>query len=137
MNNPHEIVIQLQRLCSVLGKQSEQVLQAHLGIGFSQYKLLRVLRDHPKIRQKQIAVILEQTEASISRQVGLMSDLGLLQVIVSPKNRREHIAVPTNKGLQLTQQASELLDETHAAIFKQINYSNQKQLYDILLKLHS
>src|SRR5215469_5364206 len=95
----------LQHVASLLGKQSEQVLQERLGIGFSQFKILRVLQSNPHIKQREIAYNLGQTEASISRQVKLMLDEGLLHSTISPKNRREHITVPTAKGVKLTEAA--------------------------------
>lgn len=136
METTHDISNQLQHLCTVLAKQSDQALQERLGIGFSQYKILRVLEDRPKIRQRQIAEVLGQTEASISRQVGIMTDNGLLRITVSPKNRREHLTIPTPKGLRLAEEASRVLDESHEFMFRNLGDKSQQQLCETLSKMH-
>lgn len=127
----------LQHVAALTGKQSEQVLQERLGIGFSQFKILRVLQANPHIKQREIATNLGQTEASISRQVKLMLDDGLLQSTVSPKNRREHITVPTQKGLKLTAAAMEALAQYHAPTFAALTAKQREQMQIILETLHS
>ncbi|HXR49712.1 MAG TPA: MarR family winged helix-turn-helix transcriptional regulator, partial [Verrucomicrobiae bacterium] len=57
----------IQHLAAVMGKQSDQLLQEQLGIGYSQYKILMVLEWNPRVQQRTIAESLGQTEASISR----------------------------------------------------------------------
>lgn len=126
----------LQHLSAVLAKQSDQVLQERLGIGFSQFKILMVLERDPHIRQKQIADKLGQTEASISRQIKLMHERGLLQTTVSPSNRREHITTPTAKGLRLNQAALDALNNYHAPTFEKLGSKHQAQLNEILSQMH-
>lgn len=126
----------LQHVSSLLAKQSEQVLQEQLGIGFSQFKILRALQVNPHMKQRQIASNLGQTEASVSRQVKLMVDNGLLHVRVSPKNRREHITVPTAKGVKLTEAALDALMKYHAPTFSALNEKQREQLREILETLH-
>ena len=77
----------LQHLSAKLGKQNDLILQEELGIGYSQFKLLVVIQWQPSLGQKKIAKKLSQTEASISRQIKLMLDDGLLQITTDPKDR--------------------------------------------------
>ena len=88
----------LQHTASTLARQSDQVLQERLGVGFSQFKILMTLQWNPGVQQKHIAESLGQTEASISRQIKLMHEAGLLQSKVSERNKREHITTLTRKG---------------------------------------
>lgn len=127
----------LQHVSSLLAKQSEQVLQERLGIGFSQFKILRALQANPHIKQRQIANNLGQTEASVSRQVKLMVDDGLLTSRISPKNRREHITVPTAKGVKLTEAALESLTKYHAPTFNALEPKQRDQLQESLETIHS
>lgn len=127
----------LQHVTTLMGKQSEQVLQERLGIGFSQFKILRVLQSNPHIKQREIASNLGQTEASISRQVKLMLDEGLLHSTISPKNRREHITIPTQKGLKLTQAAMDALAQYHAPTFAALTDKQREQLIGILETIHT
>lgn len=126
----------LQHLASVLGKQSDQALQEQLGIGFSQFKILMALQWNPHTQQRHIAEALGQTEASISRQIKLMLDKGLLQSRVSPESKREHITTPTLKGVRLTEAAREVLNNYHAAMFEQLNDKQRQQLLDTLGTMH-
>lgn len=126
----------MQHVASLLSKQSEQILQERLGIGFSQFKILRVLQTNPQLKQREIAHNLGQTEASISRQVKLMLDDGLLRTTINPKNRRAHITVPTAKGLKLTEAAMDALAQYHAPTFEALNEKEREQLRSILETIH-
>src|SRR5262245_828979 len=90
----------LQHTAMILMRQSDQVLQERLGVGMSQFKILMMVRTSPNVQQRKLAEALGQTEASISRQTKLLCEKGLLIIRVNPKSRREHIAVPTAKGLK-------------------------------------
>ncbi len=126
----------LQHTASLMAKQNEQILQEHLGIGMSQFKILRVLQARANITQREIANTLAQTEASVSRQVKLMFDDGLLSSTVSPTNRREHIVVPTSKGSKMTEAALQILFQHNQPAFESLGESGQKQLIELLGKLH-
>lgn len=126
----------IQHLASSLGRQNDQILQEQLGIGFSQYKLMKVLQMKSGIQQKQIADALGQTEASISRQIKLLQDKGLLQVTVSPHNRREHITTLTAKGLRFEEEAKSIVADYHKEMFAQLSNKQQEQLVDILSTMH-
>jgi DNA-binding MarR family transcriptional regulator len=126
----------LQHLAFTMARQNDQVLQERLGIGFSQFKILMVLERSPHIQQRQIADALGQTEASISRQIRLMMDKGLLQSTVSPGNRREHITTPTHKGTRLAEEALSALNSFHAPMFDRLNEKQRDQLVEILSNMH-
>ena len=126
----------LQHVSTLLRKQSEQVLQERLGLGMSQFKILRVLQVNPHIKQREIAYNLGQTEASISRQVKLMIDEGLLMSTVSPRNRRAHMTVVTPKGERLNEAAMDILSDYHRPTFDKISLKQREQLRDVLKLIH-
>src|ERR1700730_10242599 len=95
----------MNQLAAVMGKQSDQVGQEQLGIGLSQYKILMVLEWNPRVQQRTIADSLGQTEASISRQIKLLTAKGLLVAKPDPQTRRKHITAPTTLGMQITEAA--------------------------------
>lgn len=132
-NNPGYL---LQHLSAVLAKQSDQALQERLGIGFSQFKLLMVLENHPELKQRQIADKLGQTEASISRQIKIMHDKGLLQTTINPRNRRVHLTTITTKGMRLAEEALLTLNKCHAATFDSLGDKKQAALEEILIQMH-
>lgn len=136
MNPTRQIGYLLQHIASSLARQSDQVLQEQLGIGFSQFKLLMVLQWDPASQQRHIAEKLGQTEASISRQIKLMHDDGLLQSTVSPRNRREHITTLTKKGLRLAEEAQNVLNRYHSPMFAELNEKQQKQFIESMMLMH-
>lgn len=127
----------LNHLAFVLGRQSDQVLQERLGIGFSQFKIMMTLQWSPHIQQKIIAEKLGQTEASISRQIKLLHEQGLLQTVKRAENRREHITTLTPKGERLTDEAISILDSYHAPVFEALSDKQRTVLLDSLSTLHN
>lgn len=126
----------LQHLSGVLAKQSDQVLQESLGIGFSQLKILMCLNAQSSTQQRFIAENLGQTEASISRQIKLMHTKGLLKTTVSSKDRRVHITTPTAKGIRTADKALRILNDHHAPLFDRLSGQHQQQLLDIFTLMH-
>ncbi|HLC91771.1 MAG TPA: MarR family winged helix-turn-helix transcriptional regulator [Candidatus Saccharimonadales bacterium] len=126
----------LNHLSFVLSRHSDQVLQEQLGIGFSQFKIMMVLRWNPSIQQKKIAQQLGQTEASISRQIKLLHDKMMLNTRINPANKRVHMTTLTTKGEKLTEQAMLVLNNYHAPTFDALNSKQQQQLLEILTIMH-
>jgi DNA-binding MarR family transcriptional regulator len=124
-------------LSFVLARQSDQVLQEQLGIGFSQFKLLLILDKGIGIQQRDIAVKLGQTEASISRQIRLMQQSGLITSEVAPNNRRRHITRVTPKGKRVTDKAMEILNNYHSPIFARLTAKQQDQMREALTLMHN
>lgn len=137
MGTTNKIGFLIQHLAFSLGHTNDQVLQEQLGIGFSQYKLMMVLHKMPHIQQKQIASALNQTEASISRQIKLLHEKNLLQTTISPKNRREHITTLTPKGVRYTEEARRILSEYYQPMFAQLSDKDQEQLAQHLSSMHA
>lgn len=127
----------LTHTATILLRQSDQVLQERLGIGMSQFKILMMLQNNPNVQQRKLAESLGQTEASISRQIKLLCEKGLLTIRVNPKSRREHLTVPTPRGQKMTDAAIEVLEQYHGPMFEQISEKQRQQLADILQKFHA
>lgn len=126
----------LQHLSATLAKQSDQLLMERLGIGFSQFKIMKIVQKHPQVTQRTIAEQLGQTEASISRQVKLLQDKGLIQVVVAPENRRERHSALTPKGMRLVDEVFRVLTESYAPMFAELGDKRQKQLVESLTVMH-
>lgn len=126
----------LHHLSFALDRQSDQVLQERLGIGFSQFKILMALKMHTGVQQRQIADYLGQTEASISRQIKLMAELNLLQSVINPASRREHRTTLTAKGDRVTEEAMRILNDFHMPMFDRLTAKQQEQLLECLTLMH-
>jgi DNA-binding MarR family transcriptional regulator len=126
----------LTHVASVMSKQSDQVLREQLGIGLSQYRILMVLEWNPRIAQSAIASSLGQTEASVSRQIKLLKDKGLLQTRPDGLNKRRHITVPTPMGMQLTEAAVNVLRRSFGPEYSSLGDDQLTQLMHGLQKIH-
>jgi DNA-binding MarR family transcriptional regulator len=124
-------------ISAVLARQSDQILLEQLGIGFSQYKILLILVEGKGVQQRQLATTLGQTEASISRQIKLLQDNGMITSKVNPANRREHITHLMPKGMKVTERATEILNNYHAPIFNRLSERQQAHMRELLTAMHT
>lgn len=136
MNPTDNLGFLLQHITSTLARQSDQILLEQLGLGYSQFKIMLVLESNSGARQRHIADLLGQTEASISRQVKLMHRDGLLETTINPRNRREHLTSLTSKGLRYIREATSILNRYHAPVFAALSEKQQAQLAEILSLMH-
>jgi len=126
----------LHHLVSLMSRESDQMLQEQLGIGLSQYKIMATLHEHPHIQQRIIASTLGQTEASISRQIKLLTEKGMLVALKNPNNQREHLTDLTLRGIRMIEAAERVLAGYHATFFAGLNEKQQDRLLEELSSLH-
>ncbi len=126
----------LHHLSNVLDRQSDLLLQERLDIGFSQFKILMALKWHQGVQQKQIAKKLGQTEASVSRQIKMLHEIGYLTSVANQKDRREKTTGLSAKGEALVDKAMKALNDYHAPVFERLSPSQQAALQDMLEVMH-
>ena len=136
MNPINNLNYLIHHLAAVLGKQSDQLLKEQLGIGYSQYRILMVLDWNPRVQQNVIANHLGQTEASVSRQIKVLKDKGLLTSKLDPQNKRKHISVPTPRGMQITEAATDVLRRGLSGDFASLGDDQLMKLSQNLQSLH-
>ena len=112
--------LQLHSLSTALERQSDIFLLDRLDIGFAQFKILLALKQKEGVEQKEISKLLGQTEASISRQVGLLVDGGLIIVKTDKKDRRKHNVFLTLKGERVINKALVALNNFYQPVFAEI-----------------
>ncbi len=137
MDHTHNLDYLLEHAASIIHRQSDQVLQERLGIGLSQFKILMMLQIKPHTQQRELADSLGQTEASISRQIKLLVERGMLLVEVNPHNRREHRTVITSKGAKIAQAAQEVAMEYYDPLMANLSDKEQQQFIETLQKMHA
>lgn len=136
MDSTNSLSYLLQHTSTIMHRQADQVLQEQLGIGMAQFRILMALQERSPVQQRFLAETLGQTEASISRQMKLLTDKGLVSIEVNPENRREHITLPTAKGLRLTHAAQDILADYHLPAFEQLSTKEKQQLTELLGHVH-
>ena len=133
-----QIISGIHRLSSVTGRITDHVLQKQFGFGMTQFKIIWVLynhRDAGGVRQSDIAMWLNQTEAAISRQIRPMSRKKLLASSVDPKNRRSHIVRLTDEGEQLAEAGIGVIVHEHLPYFNRLTSVQQADLAAMLQSL--
>lgn len=136
MKQDSELIDLFMHIALVVTRQSDQVLLEQLGIGISQYRILSLLKGSVGMSQANIAKGLGQTEASISRQIKLLVNHGLVVSQPCPSNRRTHIISLTPKGARHLEGASQILAKHQSTTCASLSEKQQVQLVDILGKLH-
>ena len=127
----------LHHLSALYTRESDQILQEQLGIGFAQFKILSTLAENPAGQQKHIAFALGQTEASISRQIKLLRNKGMLETRIQPQNRREHQTTLTAKGQRIIEAAQNVLDNYQTGSLEHMPPKQQAQLLELLARIHA
>lgn len=130
--NDNDIAQSLHQVVALVSRESDQILLEQLGIGLAQYKILTTLHESAQAQQRSIAVQLGQTEASISRQIKLLEQKGMLLVSRNPENLREHRTQLTVKGLRVIEAAENSLKNYHAKVLQDVNKKQRSQLEEII-----
>jgi DNA-binding MarR family transcriptional regulator len=135
MSDITQIATNLNRLQSVIARITEATLQENFGFGTSQFKIVWVLHTHQEgVLQTAIAKWLNQTEAAISRQVGLLKDQGLISQEVDPNNRRNHIIMLSHEGREFADNAMKTLTVAYKPYFGGLNAHERDTLNTLLEK---
>lgn len=127
----------LHHVSTVVYRQADQALQERLGLGLSQFKILMICQWRPQVTQRDLANCLGQTEASISRQVKLLHEKGMLVTRIDPDERRRHLTTTTAKGVKITAAAREVLGQYQAPILEMLGPKQQEQLLNALQQIHN
>lgn len=135
-DTPQLIHDMLHHLSAVFARESDQILQEQLGIGLSQFKILNTLVENSAMQQRHIAIQLGQTEASVSRQIKLLQNKGMVETMRNPVNRREHITTLTLRGERVTEAAQNVLTNFQSSVLEEMPEKQQTQLLALLARVH-
>ncbi len=130
------LAYRIHHVAALLERRAEQVLQEQFEIGFSQFKILMALKWKTNVQQRHIADSLGQTEASVSRQIKMMHQQGLLESKTQPGNRRQRITSLTIKGNELADAAVKSLGQNQKIIFAGLSQTQRDELIQSLDAIH-
>jgi DNA-binding MarR family transcriptional regulator len=120
--------ILFHKIGAVMERYSDTLLFDAYGLGFSQFKLMYVLQMQSGMQQKEIALALGQTEASISRQIGLLKSAGMITVELGVDDKKKHLITLSTKGQQSVADAMLLLNEHYEPILSSLGSDEQMRL---------
>ncbi len=126
----------IHHVAFILDKQADVVLKDQFGIGFSQFKILMVIRHKPGLLQRTVAAYLGQTEASVSRQIKLLSEKGYIASKRNAKNKREHIVMLTSEGERVSTELKQTLTSYQFPAFAHLSAKQVSNLIEALQHIH-
>ena len=121
---------QIQKLAFLLEKRADDSLKEQLDIGFAQYKVLEAINQNSLARQNMVAEMLDQTEASISRQIKILEKKGLITVASVMGNKRARELSLTRVGEDIVRQAEHLLESVQEKTMEGLSYQDQRYLLE-------
>ncbi len=125
---------QVHKISFLLEKKADERLKEQVGVGFAQYKVMEAVGRNMLAKQNTIANLLDQTEASISRQIKLLQNKELLVAANVMGNKRARELSLTEKGEDILQQCEEILDFVQAKFISGLSFEEQEMLKIILDK---
>lgn len=126
----------LHNLSETLDGASDRILKREFDIGLAQFRVLLVLEENDGASQKKIADELSQTEASISRQIKILSKKGLIEIEGNYDNKRERLIYQTHQGHDTAKRSVKALNEYHQPIFDSLSQEEQARLHGLLIVLN-
>jgi len=126
---------QIHKLAFLLEKRADENLKAQAGIGFAQFKVLEAVGSNMLAKQNLIASQLDQTEASISRQIKILQKKSLITVASVMGNRRARELSLTEKGEELLLQCVEILDMAQSQIIGALSYQEQRHFQELFERM--
>ncbi len=128
---------QIHKLAFLLEKRADEQLKEQVGIGVAQYKVLEAIGRNMLAKQNVIAELLDQTEASVSRQVKILERKGLIIVGTVMNNRRARELTITEEGETQLRHCEEVLDMTQAQVIGGLSYQEQKLFEELFERVFS
>lgn len=126
---------QIHQLAFLLEKRADESLKSQIGIGFAQYKVLEAINQNMLTKQNTVANLLDQTEASISRQIKILQQKGLIKVVSVMGNKRAKELSLTVVGDEIVRQAEDILDITQAQIIGGLSYQEQRMFQELFERM--
>ena len=126
---------QIHRLAFLLEKRADEGLKSQLDIGFAQYKVLEAINQNMLARQNMVADMLDQTEASISRQIKILQKKGLITVVTVMGNKRARELSLTRVGEEIVRNAEDVIDVSQAQVMGGLSYQEQRLLQELFERM--
>jgi DNA-binding MarR family transcriptional regulator len=126
---------QIQKLAFLLEKRADDSLKSQIDIGFAQYKVLEAINQNMLARQNMVAKMLDQTEASISRQVKILQKKGLIIIADVMGNKRARELSLTRVGEEIVRSAEEIIEISQAQVMGSLSYQEQRLLHELFERM--
>ena len=106
-----ELFFMLQKSLFFFDRMADQVLRKETELTLAQFHVLMMIYMHGTASQQLIAEMLQNTQASVSRQVSLLLEKKCLTRTQNPLNKREYRLTNTSLGTSLVKKSIKALDK--------------------------
>lgn len=131
MSTTHKI----HKLVFLLDRIAEQMIQAQLGISFSQFLILMGIIKHKGPSQRDVSMFMNITEGAVSRQIEHLHERKFIVRKQQKGNRRKHILEVTPQGKEVYEKAVQLLDEKLDSLYETFSPEEETVLDSLVGRL--
>jgi DNA-binding MarR family transcriptional regulator len=125
----------LQKSLFVFDKSAEHTLRQEKMLTLAQFHVLVTLSAMGTVSQQAVAEILQNTQASISRQVAILLRKKLINRVQNLKNKREYKLSCTPLGIAEVKHTMNTLDNHFETIFAVLAHDEKKGIITALKRL--
>ncbi len=130
-----ELFLMLQKSMFFFDKMADQVLKKETDISLAQFHVLMLIFMHTSTTQQAISSMMQNTQASVSRQVTILLGKKYITRIQNPKNRREYTLTSTPAGSVLVKKATRSLDTKFKEVFGIVSEKEKEKVIQIFSKI--
>lgn len=106
----------LHRLTARLDRSVDRILQAEVGLTYRRFLTLVVVDELGQASQRALAEVLDVSEPSVSRMVGVLEQAGLVKVGAAPAGGNKRQVALTGSGKDAVRRSRELLEQRLAGL---------------------
>lgn len=115
-----------------LQKVADRILHSEINLTLSQFRMLMAINHHPGLSQKDIADFWGIEEASVSRQIGILTDKKLISIKNRAASKREHSLSLASPGKKIIEKAILVIENQSEDIFRDVGQKQREDLYALL-----
>jgi DNA-binding MarR family transcriptional regulator len=130
-----EVTFKLHKTAFLMDKLEDKLLQEHLHMTFSQFRVLIGIDHNSAVCQKDIANHWQMTEAAVSRQIDILIEKGLVSREPSEENKSKNILKLTEIGETQLKQAFEIIDGRYEELYQVLSPEEKDVINKALGKL--
>jgi DNA-binding MarR family transcriptional regulator len=111
----------VRRVAGLMDRTGEALFRRELDTSLAQFLVLSVVDAHPgPLNQQAVADRLGLTKGTVSRQIDIAVNAGLMSVQPSPHTRRENVVTLTNAGTDLVRRGDAMFEQARKTVLPHI-----------------
>ena len=130
-----ELFFMLQKSLCFFDKMADHAIRKETDLTLAKFHVLMMIFMHGTASQQLIAEMLQNTQASVSRQVSLLLRKKCLTRTQNPQNKREYRLTNTALGTSLVKKSVKALDQKFKEVFGVIPEKDKEKMVLALNKI--